>query len=146
MKHNPKVISGVCIAALAFGLPLTTSAAGKKSASAIPEASTSSSTAMAVPGSVKAIPYHGMIASVDQTTKTFSIAGKKAPRVFKITDRTKIVKDGNPGTMSDLVEKQEVRGSYWKGADGSLEAKTVKLGTKAGKKDTTTSPAPSGTP
>ena len=101
---------------------------------------------MAVPGSVKAIPYHGMIASVDQTTKTFSIAGKKAPRVFKITDRTKIVKDGNPGTMSDLVEKQEVRGSYWKGADGSLEAKTVKLGTKAGKKDTTTSPAPSGTP
>jgi hypothetical protein len=30
--------------------------------------------------------------------------------------------------MKEVVADEEVRGSYWKMADGSLEAKTVKLG------------------
>ncbi len=43
---------------------------------------------------------------------------------------TVITKDGNPATMADVVENEDVRGSYWKRADGSLETKTVKLGQK----------------
>jgi hypothetical protein len=35
--------------------------------------------------------------------------------------------------MSDIAEKEEVRGSYWKSEDGSLEAKVVKLGAKTEK-------------
>ena len=32
--------------------------------------------------------------------------------------------------MADVAENADVRGSYWKRADGSLEAKSVKLGAK----------------
>ena len=97
-----------------------------------------------------------MIASVDQSAKTFTIAGKETSRVFKITDKTVITKDGNPATMADIVEKEEARGQYWKTEDGSLEAKTVKLGAKTEKekakkkskkdKEEGASPAPSATP
>ena len=92
-----------------------------------------------------------MISSVDQSAKTFTIAGKETSRVFKVTDKTTVTKDGNPATMSDIAEKEEVRGSYWKGEDGSLEAKTVKLGAKPEKskkksKKEKESPSPSATP
>ena len=52
-----------------------------------------------------------MVAAVDQKNKTFTITGKEATRVFKVTEETKILK-----------------GAYWKNADGTLEAKMVKLG------------------
>lgn len=76
----------------------------------------------------RSIPFHGKIASVDATAKTFSIAGKEATRVIKITDQTKITKQGVDATMKDVVADEEVRGSYWKKEDGSLEARSVKLG------------------
>ena len=71
-----------------------------------------------------------MISAVDQKAKTFTIAGKEKSRVFKITDKTVITKAGAPATMKDMVANEEVRGSYWKLTDGTLEAKTVKLGPK----------------
>ena len=72
-----------------------------------------------------------MVSAVDQSAKTFTITGKTTSRVFKVTDRTQITKGGAAAKMSDVAEKQEVAGSYWKNADGSLEAKTVKLGPMA---------------
>ena len=72
-----------------------------------------------------------MISAVDQSAKTFTIAGKTSTRVFKITDKTVISKGGVAATMKDIMANEEVAGSYWKEADGSLEAKTVKLGPKA---------------
>ena len=71
-----------------------------------------------------------MISAVDQKAKTFTIAGKEHSRVFKITDKTVVTKAGAPATMKDVVANEEVRGSYWKMSDGTLEAKTVKLGPK----------------
>jgi hypothetical protein len=71
-----------------------------------------------------------MISAVDQKAKTFTIAGKEKSRVFKITDKTVVTKAGAPATMKDMVANEEVRGSYWKMTDGTLEAKTVKLGPK----------------
>ena len=62
--------------------------------------------------------------------KTFTIAGKEKSRIFKVTDTTVITKGGAPATMTDIVANEEVRGSYVKAADGSLEAKTVKVGPK----------------
>ena len=56
--------------------------------------------------------------------------------MFSVTDKTTVTKDGNPATMSDIAENEKVRGSYWKNADGSLEAKTVKLGPKTEKEKT----------
>jgi hypothetical protein len=71
-----------------------------------------------------------MISAVDQKAKTFTIAGKEKSRVFKITYKTVVTKAGAPATMKDMVANEEVRGSYWKMSDGTLEAKTVKLGPK----------------
>jgi hypothetical protein len=71
-----------------------------------------------------------MISAADQKAKTFTIAGKEKSRVFKVTDKTVFSKAGAAATMKDVVANEEVRGSYWKLPDGTLEAKTVKLGPK----------------
>ena len=149
MKNKSVSISSVCVIALALCSPFTVSAKEKKSA-ASPEPSASPAASAAASPSMRAIPYHGMISAVDQSAKTFTIAGKEKSRVFMVTDKTTVTKDDQPATMSDIAEKEEVRGSYWKNADGSLEAKSVKLGAKTEKKKSkkaeATSPAPSATP
>jgi hypothetical protein len=133
MKNKSVISSSVCVVALAVCSPLSISAKEKKS-EASPAASASPSASAAA--STRALPFHGMVSAVDQSAKTFTIAGKETSRVFNVTDKTTVTKDGNPATMSDIAEKEEVRGSYWKNADGSLEAKTVKLGPKTEKEKT----------
>ena len=71
-----------------------------------------------------------MISAVDHRAKTFTIAGKEHSRTFRITEKTTTTKAGAPATIKDVVANEEVRGSYWKVMDGTLEAKTVKLGPK----------------
>ena len=100
----------------------------------------------------KAVPFHGTISAVDQTAKTFTIAGKEKARVFKVTDKSVLTKAGVPATMKDAMANEEVRGSYVKAADGSLEARIVKLGpmtdaekaasTKSSKKKVKPEPSP----
>ena len=75
------------------------------------------------------LPFHGVISAADQKAKTFSV-GKEKSRVFRVTDKTVVWKAGAAATMKDVVANEEVRGSYWKVIDGTLEAKTVKLGPK----------------
>ena len=137
MKNKSVIISSVCAVALAVCAPLSVSAKGKKSeASPAASASPSASSAATATVSKRAIPFRGMISAVDQSAKTFTIAGKETSRVFKVTDKTTVTKDGNAATMSDIAANEKVRGSYWKGEDGSLEAKTVKLGEKTEKEKT----------
>src|SRR6266516_5420729 len=64
-------------------------------------------------------------------------------RVFKVTDKTSITKGGNTASMKDITENEEVSGSYWKNADGTLEAETVTLGPAGKAKTSTASPAAS---
>jgi len=148
MKYKSQIISGACIAALALCAPLSLRADSKKSPSPAAEASASPSGDATASPSTKPMSFYGMISSVDQSAKTFTISGKDMSRVFKVTDQTKITKDGNPATMSDIAEKEEVHGRYWKAADGSLEAKVVKLGAKSEKKKESknVSPSPSASP
>jgi len=84
-----------------------------------------------------------MISAVDQSAKTFTIAGKKQSRVFKVTDKTSITKAGMTATVQDVTENEEASGSYWKNADGTLEAKTVRLGSVGKAKTSTASPVAS---
>ena len=86
-----------------------------------------------------------MVAAVDQKNKTFTISGKEATRVFKVTDKTNILKGAAKGTIKDLVDNEEVSGAYWKNPDGTLEAKIVKLGPTE-KKTVTPTPRISATP
>jgi hypothetical protein len=152
MKNKLRFITA-CAAAFACCLPFAANGATKKSASPTPSpmasaspnaksspaAKTTSSPAAKTTDSSKtttdatkarAIPFHGMISAVDARAKTFTIAGKEHSRTFKITDKTVITKAGAPATMKDVVANEEVRGSYWKVMDGTLEAKTVKVGPK----------------
>jgi hypothetical protein len=142
MKNKLNLITA-CIAALACSLPIASSAVTKKSASPTPDPSASASPAPKTKPSpspaadtttdvttARAIPFHGMISAVDQKAKTFTIAGKEKSRVFKISDKTVVTKAGAPATMKDVVANEEARGSYWKMTDGTLEAKSVKLGPK----------------
>ena len=86
-----------------------------------------------------------MVSAVDQKNKTFTISGKEATRVFKVTDKTSIMKGAATVTMKDIVDNEEVSGAYWKNPDGSLEAKFVKLGPME-KKTASPAPKPSTTP
>lgn len=152
MKNKIRLLIAFTAAAVC-ALPLGLNAAPKKSASptsspaasATPKAKASATPkATASPAKTaadttntttdaakpRAIPFHGVISAVDQRAKTFTIAGKEHSRVFKITDKTVMTKAGAPATMKDVVANEEVRGSYWKVMDGTLEAKTVKLGPK----------------
>jgi len=87
-----------------------------------------------------------MISAIDQKAKTFTIAGKEKSRVFKVTDKTTVTKGGNAATIKDIVENEEVSGSYWKNPDGMLEAKNVKLGPMEKAKAPAASPKASASP
>ena len=71
-------------------------------------------TPSASPGkpSTRPIPFHGMVSAVDQKNKTFTISGKEATRVFKVTGKTSIMKGAAAGTMKDIVDNEEVSGAY----------------------------------
>jgi hypothetical protein len=134
MKNKLHLITA-CTAAFACCAPLAASAVPKTSPSPSPSAHASPATkpttspaAKTETTTARAIPFHGKISAVDQTAKTFTIAGKEKSRVFKVTAKSVITKAGAAATMKDVVANEEVRGSYWKAADGTLEAKTVKLG------------------
>ena len=135
MKNKLNLITA-CLAALACCAPAVAFAAPKTSPSPSPSPHSSpAAKPTASPAekttTARAVPFHGTISAADQTAKTFTIAGKEKSRVFKVTDKTVITKNGAPATMTDIVANEQVSGSYWKAADGSLEAKTVKLGAKA---------------
>jgi hypothetical protein len=130
MKTNSSLVIGLGIATLAVCTPFAAPAKTKPTPSPAAEASPAASPMEKSMAAKKprSIPFHGKIASVDASAKTFSIAGKEKTRVIKITDETKITKQGAAATMTDLAADEEVRGSYWKKDDGSLEARSVKLG------------------
>ncbi len=132
MKTKSSLVIGTCIATLVLCAPIAAPAKTKSNASpapsASPEASAASTEKSAEGKKNHSTPFHGKIASVDADAKTFSIAGKETTKVIKITDQTKITKQGAEATMTDVVADEEVRGAYWKKEDGSLEARSVKLG------------------
>jgi hypothetical protein len=142
MKQKKYLIGGVCAAALLFCIPLVAQNPSPKSASPL---ASPGATAVASPAkqSARPIPFHGMVSAVDQKAKTFTISGKEESRAFRVTDKTIMTRGANPATMKDIVENEEVSGSYRKNADGSLEAKTVKLGPMEKAKSTAASPTAS---
>jgi hypothetical protein len=133
MKHDNSTIIAAFFATIVICFPFPIEAAGKKTspspgASSSTDADASVATAALPGGKVRATPFKGIIAAVDDKAKTFTIAGKEASHSLKITDKTIITRGGQPATMKDVVSNEEVRGSYYKMPDGSMEAKIVKLG------------------
>ncbi|HEX8076873.1 MAG TPA: hypothetical protein VF511_03585 [Chthoniobacterales bacterium] len=135
MKSKPHIITAACMAAVIICGPSLAFAAPKKSASPSPSESPAASAAAssksgASPSekSPRAIPFKGTATAVDQSAKTFTIQSSKASRVFKVTDKSTVTKDGQSAQFSDLSDNTAVTGSYWKQDDGTLEVKTLKIG------------------
>ncbi|MBA2435665.1 MAG: DUF5666 domain-containing protein [Verrucomicrobiota bacterium] len=128
MKAKIPSLTAACLAACILCVSPAL-AQGKKSPA--PDASASpGASAAATEKAARPTAYRGKILSVDASAKTFTV-GK---HTIKVTDETKITKNDAAAAMSDIVADEQVRGSYWKKEDGSLEAKSVKLGAKtAGK-------------
>jgi hypothetical protein len=125
MKTKFYLAGSVCAASLAFCMPLN--------AQLSPATTASPATSAASPAAKPAThpsPFRGKVSAVDQSAKTFTVGGKEGSRVFKVTETTTITKAGAAATMTDIVENEQARGTYLKQADGTLEAKTVKLGPK----------------
>jgi len=85
-----------------------------------------------------------MVSAVDQKNRTFTINGKQATRLFKVTDKTSITKGVSTAAMKDIALNEEVSGAYLKNPDGSFEAKMVRLG-PMDKKIVVPTPKPSAT-
>jgi len=130
MKSKSQLLTSACIAALVFCGPALAFAAPKTSPSPSPggSAATSPSPAAKAP---RAIPFRGTATAVDQSAKSFTIASNVSARVFKVTEKTTVTKAGSAATLADLADNDAVTGSYWKQGDGTLEAKTLKIGGKS---------------
>ena len=124
MKTKFYLAGGVCAASLALCMPLNAQF------SPATTASPATSPSPAAKPATRPLPFHGKISAVDQSAKTFTVGGKQGSRVFKVTENTTITKAGAAATMTDIVENEQARGTYLKNADGTLEAKTVKIGPK----------------
>jgi hypothetical protein len=151
MKQKIYLISCICLVTFALSMALSAQLMPRRHTSPSPAAKAASQSASPAKQAARPVPFHGMVSAVDQSAKTFTIAGKEKSRVFKVTDKTTVTKNGNAGTMKDIAENEEVSGSYLKNADGSLEAKTVKIGAVSEKKSeegqkSKTSPSPSESP
>ena len=133
MNNKIKIVTA-CTAALVSCTPIAalasspTPAPNPKSAKTKAAVADQASAAETTTAKVRAVPFHGTIATVEATARTFSIAGKEKSRTFKVTDATVITKAGAPATFADLAANEEVRGNYVKAADGTMEARTLKIG------------------
>jgi hypothetical protein len=114
--------AGVCAASLAFCMPLNAQ---------LTPATSPQATAPAAKTAARPLPFRGKVTAVDQSAKTFTVGEKQGSRVLKVTENTTITKAGAAATMADLVENEQARGTCFKQADGTFEAKTVKIGPKA---------------
>ena len=74
----------------------------------------------------RGIPFRGKVAALDKTAKTVTVG----ERVFQVTSETKIRKDNKPATLDDVAVGDEIGGTYTKGDDGKLTAKTLRIGHK----------------
>jgi hypothetical protein len=84
---------------------------------------------------VKKIPFHGKLQAVDVSSNTLTLSGKSA-RVFHLTPTTKITDgSGAASTLSAAIVGEDVGGSYSKDAAGTMTLFSVRLGAKAGSKE-----------
>jgi hypothetical protein len=128
MKTKFYLAGGVCAASLAFCMPLDAQLTPGTTAS--PAASPQATASPAAKLATRPIPFRGKVSAVDQSAKTFTVGGKQGSRTFKVTENTTMTKAGAAATMTDIVQNEQVRGTCLKQADGTFEAKAVKIGPK----------------
>ncbi|MDB6015636.1 MAG: hypothetical protein JWR19_125 [Pedosphaera sp.] len=125
IKSIGKFTLASLLAAIVLGVPVRVAAADMPSEKAAPTEKAPEAKAKA-----KSLPFTGKLGAVDQSAKTLTL-DEKTKRTFQITSETKITKSGKPVTLEEGVVGEPVSGSYQKGDDGKLTAKSVHFGGKA---------------
>ncbi|MDB6149954.1 MAG: hypothetical protein JWQ44_1402 [Chthoniobacter sp.] len=137
------------VTALACGLSTSSFAAEKKkieTPAATPaeprkareEKPAPDSAAADTPAKTRPTSFHGDVVNLDPKAKTFTFMNKDGKqRVFAVTDKTTVTKDGAPANFSAITAGAYVTGSYIKTPDGRMECVTAKVGPKATKAATT---------
>lgn len=124
----------------AIGLPLSGFAAAEKkpAAAQAPAAEAKKPDAPAAKpdaAATKPFPYHGDVAAVDATAKTFTFKNKDGKeRLFSVTDKTEIEKDGAKADFAAITVGAYAAGQCNKSGEGKFEAVSVKIGPKPAKK------------
>lgn len=119
-------------AALALSLTGALQAAEKKAAATPAPAPTENAPN---PGAAKKadpnrpLPFHGKVSAVDPGGKSFSLKGTTKDRVFQVTEKTNISKDGKPAKLASLTVGEEVTGSAKK-SEETWTAVSVYIGGK----------------
>ena len=80
----------------------------------------------------RSVPFHGKVAALDVSAKALTIGS----RTFKVTEETKITRNGAPAKLSDAAVGDNVGGACLKADDGSLTATTLNFNTDEKKKQT----------
>lgn len=80
----------------------------------------------ATPQAERGIPFHGKVTALDKAAKTVTVG----ERVFLVTSETRIRKLGKPATLDDGMVGEEVGGTYVKGDNGKLTARSLRFGPK----------------
>ena len=132
-RNIPPMISRLLLASvLALSLTGASPAAEKKAGSTPAPAPTEKAPD---PGAAKKadpnrpLPFHGKVSAVDPAGKTFSLKGSTKDRVFQVTDKTNISKEGKPVKLTALTVGEEVTGSAKK-AEETWTAVSVYIGGK----------------
>ena len=119
MKTSFYLAGSVCAASLAFCILLNAQVSPTITASPAASPATSPS---------RPLPFRGKITAFAKTVTVGPLVKEWESLVLKITDTTTITKGDAPGTMSDIVVNEQARGAYVERADGTLEAKTLRVG------------------
>jgi hypothetical protein len=73
----------------------------------------------------KNYPFRGEVYVADQEAKLLLLKGKSKNRPIKVTAETKILREGRPVTLKDVIIGETVSGSVVRGSDGVEQAITI---------------------
>jgi hypothetical protein len=79
-----------------------------------------------VPAKKHGAPFHGKISAVDTSAMTITVG----EMTIEATSETKIMKNGQPATLSDLTVGDMASGYYKKDDAGKMTATTIRIGAK----------------
>lgn len=131
MKNVNKLTKIACFALVAAALTATPAICRADDATNAPAATTPA------PKKAHGLPFHGKVASVDQSAMTFTVGNS----TIAVGSTTKITKAGQPATFSDITVGEMVAGAYKKDDAGKLNAVSVKLVQPKAAAAPTTAPA-----
>jgi Domain of unknown function (DUF5666) len=86
--------------------------------------------------------FHGKISAVDVGAGTFTLR----TLTLNVTSATRIknATNGEPATLSDLSVGENVSGSYLRGTNGQLTARSIYIGVRTGKPQKKATPSATG--